>query len=38
MEPEGDSSTRMSIRAGLLGEEAETRARTIHSKIRELLG
>jgi len=38
IEPEGDSSTLLSIRTGIVGGETETRARAIYDKIRELLG
>ena len=38
IEPEGDSSTILSIRTGVLGSETEARARAIYDKIRELLG
>jgi hypothetical protein len=38
IEPEGDSSTILSIRTGVIGDETESRARAIYDKIRELLG
>ena len=38
IEPEGDSSTLLSIRTGVIGGETEARARAIYDKIRELLG
>jgi len=38
IEPEGDASTIMSIRTGVIGEQTEARARAIYDKIREILG
>jgi len=38
IEPEGDSSTLMSIRTGVIGDETEARARAVFDKIREILG
>jgi len=38
IEPEGDSSTILSIRTGVIGDETEARARAIYDKIREILG
>ena len=38
IEPEGDSSTLLSIRTGVMGDETEARARAIYDKIREILG
>lgn len=38
MEPEGDSSTVLSIRTGVIGDQTEARARAVYDKIRELLG
>jgi len=38
IEPEGDSSTLLSIRAGVVGSETEARTRAVFDKIRELLG
>ena len=38
MEPEGDTSTTLTIRTGVIGDETEKRARAIFSKIREILG
>ncbi len=38
IEPEGDASTLLSIRTGIVGGETEKRARAIYDKIRELLG
>ncbi|MCP4674229.1 MAG: DUF3568 family protein [Deltaproteobacteria bacterium] len=38
MEPEGEASTLLSIRTGVIGGETEARARAIYDKIREILG
>lgn len=38
IEPEGDSSTVLTIITGVIGGETESRARAIFDKIRELLG
>ena len=38
IEPEGDSSTLLSIRTGVIGDETEARARVVYDKIREVLG
>ena len=38
IEPEGDSSTILIIRTGVIGGETEARARAIYDKIREILG
>ncbi|UCF16789.1 MAG: DUF3568 family protein [Phycisphaerales bacterium] len=38
IEPDGESSTLLTIRTGVVGGETEARARAIYDKIRELLG
>ena len=38
IKPEGDSSTLLSIRTGVIGDETKARARVIYDKIREVLG
>jgi len=38
IEPEGEASTLLTIRTGVVGGETESRARAVFSKIREKLG
>jgi hypothetical protein len=38
IEPEGESSTLLTIRTGIIGDETESRARAVFDKIRDKLG